>query len=110
MEKYAEIIQRVNKTPVSAPDSPEYASRLSALSTDESEDPSEIASRHQLRDTIVAALERLPERERLIMMLYYYEDLTFKEIAAVLRVSESRVFQIHTTVLRDLRVMLKGSL
>ncbi len=110
LEKYAEIIHQVNKMAGTSPDAPEYASRLDALSTDEKDDPSEIANQHQLKNTIVGAVEHLPERDRLIVMLYYYEDLTFKEIAAVLRISESRVFQIHTTVLGNLRTMLAGSL
>ncbi len=110
LEKYAEIIHQVNKMAGTSPDAPEYAFRLEALSTDEKDDPSEIANQHQLKNTIVGAVENLPERDRLIVMLYYYEDLTFKEIAAVLRISESRVFQIHTTVLGNLRTMLAGSL
>jgi len=110
VERYAEIIQQVNAMPGMLPDAPEYASRLDALSTDEKDDPSEIANQHQVKNTIVAAVEHLHERDRLIVMLYYYEDLTFKEIAAVLRISESRVFQIHAAVLRDLHTMLKGSI
>ena len=110
LEKYAEIIHQVNRMGGTSPDAPEYTSRLDALSTDEKDDPSEIANQHQLKNTIVEAVEDLPERDRLIVMLYYYEDLTFKEIAAVLRISESRVFQIHTTVLGNLRTKLAGSL
>jgi RNA polymerase sigma factor FliA len=110
LEKYAEIIHQVNKMVGTSPDATEYASRLDALSTDEKDDPSEIANQNQMKNTIVGAVEDLPERDRLIVMLYYYEDLTFKEIAAVLRISESRVFQIHATVLGSLRTMLAGSL
>lgn len=52
-------------------------------------------------------LTRLNEKKRLVMTLYYYENLTFKEIGNVLNVSESRICQIHTQVLTDLRVRLK---
>jgi len=110
LDTYAEIVHQVNKTGVTSADSPEYASRLEALATDEQDDPSEIANQHQLKNTIVQAVEGLAERDRLVVMLYYYEDLTFKEIAAVLRISESRVFQIHSTVLGNLRTTLAGSL
>ncbi len=48
-------------------------------------------------------LNKLPERKRLVMALYYYENLTFKEIGQVLKVSESRVCQIHTQIVKDLR-------
>lgn len=44
------------------------------------------------------AIERLPDRERLVITLYYYEGLTFKEIGKVLTVSESRVYQLHTQI------------
>lgn len=51
-------------------------------------------------------LKDLPERKRLVMTLYYYESLTFKEIGNVLNVSESRVCQIHTQVVQTLRTQL----
>lgn len=52
-------------------------------------------------------LQRLNDKKRLVMTLYYYESLTFKEIGNVLNVSESRICQIHTQVLGDLRIRLK---
>lgn len=52
-------------------------------------------------------LQALPEKKRLVMTLYYYEDLTFKEIGKVLEVSESRVCQIHSQVIGTLRTKLK---
>ncbi len=110
LERYAEIVHHVNRMGGISPDSADYASRLEALSTDETDDPSEIANQLQLKNTVVHAVEALTERDRLVVMLYYYEDLTFKEIASVLRISESRVFQIHTTVLGALRTKLAGSL
>lgn len=51
-------------------------------------------------------LSELKERKRLVMTLYYYENLTFKEIGNVLNVSESRICQIHTQVVDDLRAKL----
>jgi len=49
------------------------------------------------------AIDRLPERERLVVALYYYEGLTFKEIGKVLAVSESRVYQLHTQAVGRMR-------
>ena len=57
----------------------------------------------EMRWTLDAAIERLPERERLVISLYYYEGLTFKEIGKVLSVSESRVYQLHTQAVLRLR-------
>lgn len=70
-------------------------------------DPYEIVSAEEVRTKLIEAVELLPQRERLIITLYYYEGLTFKEIGAVLRISESRVFQIHTSVIKSLRTLLK---
>lgn len=52
-------------------------------------------------------LKELPERKRLVITLYYYEELTFKEIGKVLEVSESRICQIHSQVINSLRTKLK---
>ena len=49
------------------------------------------------------AIDRLPEREKLVIALYYYEGLTFKEIGKVLTVSESRVYQLHTQAVLRMR-------
>ena len=58
-------------------------------------------------DFIAKYLKNLPERKRLVMSLYYYENITFKEIGQVLNVSESRICQIHTQVIHDLREKLE---
>jgi RNA polymerase sigma factor for flagellar operon FliA len=52
---------------------------------------------------LTAGVDRLPERERLVVALYYFEGLTFKEIGKVLGVSESRVYQLHTQAMNRLR-------
>ncbi len=59
------------------------------------------------KEIIAEALNELPEKEKLVMVLYYYESLTLKEIGQVLSVSESRACQIHTKVIIRLRSMLK---
>jgi RNA polymerase sigma factor for flagellar operon FliA len=53
-------------------------------------DPSEILDEEELKIRLISALKALPEREQLVLSLYYYEDLTLKEIGAVLEISESR--------------------
>lgn len=72
-----------------------------------SADPHEACSLHEIRSRIKEALEDLSERERMVLQLYYYEELTMKEIGLVLDVTESRVCQIHSQSLLKLRSRLK---
>ena len=62
----------------------------------------DVETRERIRQLAVA-IDRLPERERLVIALYYYEGLTFKEIGKVLTVSESRVYQLHTQAVLRMR-------
>jgi len=62
----------------------------------------DVEVRERIRQLGVA-IDRLPERERLVIVLYYYEGLTFKEIGKVLTVSESRVYQLHTQAVVRMR-------
>ncbi len=57
----------------------------------------------ELKEHLVKLLKGLPERERLVVTLYYYEELTFKEIGKTLGISESRVSQIHSEVIAKLK-------
>jgi RNA polymerase sigma factor for flagellar operon FliA len=66
--------------------------------------------KNESREIILETLNELPEKEKLVMVLYYYENLTLKEIGQVLTVSESRICQIHTKVIIRLRSMLKKKL
>jgi RNA polymerase sigma factor for flagellar operon FliA len=59
-------------------------------------DPETEAQASELKDRLADAIESLPERERLVVALYYYENLTLREIGEVLGVTESRVSQLHT--------------
>lgn len=61
-----------------------------------------------LRDKLAKAIDSLNPRERLIVALYHYQKLTFREIGDVLSVSESRASQLHMKVLQKLRVLMKG--
>jgi RNA polymerase sigma factor FliA len=71
------------------------------------EDPLFRCLRGELQAKLADAIERLPERERLVMTLYYYEELTMREIGLALGVVESRVSQIHASAVVHLRAALK---
>ncbi len=57
----------------------------------------------QLKSLLISFVDNLPQQDRVVIALYYYEELTFKEIASVLRLSESRVFQKHQAILERIR-------
>jgi RNA polymerase sigma factor for flagellar operon FliA len=70
-------------------------------------DPLERLHDDKFRAALVKAIEALPEREKLLMGLYYEQDMNFREIAAVMDVSESRVCQLHSQAVARLRGRLK---
>ncbi len=80
---------------------------------DASQTPLALYERTEARDCLADAVDQLPERERQVVALYYVEELTMKEIGAVIGVTESRVSQIHTQAIVRLRACLssiRGSL
>jgi RNA polymerase sigma factor FliA len=76
---------------------------LADVINDDSAGPLSEVEAKEMRRSLVTAVDRLPEREKLVVSLYYYEGLTFKEIGKVLSVSESRVYQLHTQAVLRLR-------
>jgi RNA polymerase sigma factor for flagellar operon FliA len=72
----------------------------------EEEDPFFLCLQSESRQRLIDAIEELPEKERLVLTLYYYEELTMREIGMTLGVVESRVSQIHSGAVRRLRSAL----
>ena len=70
------------------------------------EQPEKVIEKEELANMISEALEQLTDKERQVVMLYYYEEMTLKEISCVLEVSESRVSQLHTKSLVKLKKKL----
>lgn len=81
--------------------------QIDLLADVDSEDPEKAFMMETLKTRLVKILKDLPERERLILALYYYENLTLVEIGQVLNISESRVSQIMSKSLDQLRTRLK---
>ncbi len=71
-------------------------------------DPQGALAQTELREALGEAIARLPEREKLVVTLYYYEELTLREIGDVLGVTESRVSQLHTKAILRLKARLAG--
>jgi RNA polymerase sigma factor FliA len=72
-------------------------------------DPQSSLSATETKEAIADAIARLPEREKLVVTLYYYEELTLREIGEVLGVTESRVSQLHTKAILRLKAHLSGA-
>jgi RNA polymerase sigma factor FliA len=71
-------------------------------------EPQTALAQTELREALAEAIARLPEREKLVVTLYYYEELTLREIGEVLGVTESRVSQLHTKAILRLKARLSG--
>ena len=67
------------------------------------EDVEQILAKQEMKDLIGTRMSELPEKEQLVLVLYYYEELTLKEIGEILDVTESRVCQIHTKAILRLK-------
>lgn len=68
--------------------------------------PEDVAEQAELKEKLKESLEILTEKEKKVVVLYYYEDLTLKEISHILEVSESRVSQLHTKALMKMKTKL----
>ena len=68
--------------------------------------PESVIEKNELKDVLQDALELLTEKEKKVILLYYYEELTLKEISYVLEVTESRVSQLHTKALQKMKTKM----
>ncbi|MGI5837215.1 MAG: FliA/WhiG family RNA polymerase sigma factor [Chloroflexota bacterium] len=80
---------------------------ISTLEDTNSPDPVSITERRSLIDALIEAIEKLSDREKLLLSLYYKEELTMREISEVMGISESRVCQLHTRAILRLRAQLR---
>jgi len=81
---------------------------LERFRIDPGSDPSMMLRDDRFRGALIEAVEDLPERERMVMGMYYEQEMNLKEIGAVLGVTESRVSQLHSQAVARLRVKLRG--
>ncbi|HOK03055.1 MAG TPA: RNA polymerase sigma factor WhiG [Spirochaetota bacterium] len=76
---------------------------LETLEAPENMNPDILLEKEEIKEYIIDAIKKLPDKEKKVIVLYYYEDLTLKEIGEVLDVTESRVSQLHTKAIMRLR-------
>jgi len=106
-KEYGEISNAINNSVIVSLDKPlngeSNGNLYDMISSEEVDDSFEQTNTTQMKEILIEDIEKLPEKQRLVIALYYYEELTFKEIGNLLKVSESRVSQIHSEVLQKLR-------
>jgi RNA polymerase sigma factor for flagellar operon FliA len=85
----------------------DQVSLLDTIPDDGAADPQEALASNEVKDRLTEAIGSLPEREQLVVALYYYENLTLREIGEVLGVTESRVSQLHTKAVMRLKSHLQ---
>ncbi|MBI2027569.1 MAG: FliA/WhiG family RNA polymerase sigma factor [Deltaproteobacteria bacterium] len=83
---------------------------LKLIQMDSFDDPLSSLNDKDIKEMIISNLEELPEKQRLVLALYYYEDLNLKEIGEILNVTESRVSQLHTQAMGILKKRFKNQL
>lgn len=116
MEEFQESLIQISNSSVVALDelwtvsdsSGDQVSLLDTMGDPHAVDPARELGVSELKDRIAHAISRLPEREKLVVALYYYENLTLREIGEVLGVTESRVSQLHTKAVLRLKARLQG--
>ena len=113
-EEFHDALLQISNSTVAALDelwtvsdsSGDQVSLLDTLTDESVLDLAAVMDQTDLKDRVADAIARLPEREKLVVALYYYENLTLREIGEVLGVTESRVSQLHTKAVLRLRSRL----
>jgi len=111
LEEFQDALLQISNSSVAALDelwsasdsSGDQVSLLDTLTDESAPDPAVVMDQTDLKERVAEAIGRLPEREKLVIALYYYENLTLREIGEVLGVTESRVSQLHTKAVLRLR-------
>ena len=110
-----ESLDEISRSPIVAldelwtmSDSGDQISLIDTIEDHDSVDPQRNLTDVEVREAIAEAIANLPEREKIVVTLYYYEELTLREIGEVLGVTESRVSQLHTKAILRLRGHLAG--
>ncbi len=112
MEEFYDLVNQVRPVSVLSIDEAatfsnvDKKSILNLLEATKLNNPFTQLNMKSVKDVVTKAIEDLPERQRLVLSLYYYEDLNLKEIGKVLRVTESRVSQLHAQAISRLRAKL----
>ena len=116
LDEYYDMVSKVKSITLLSVDellSPaqtEKKNLLEILENTNSKNPFLDLKNKDVRELLVSTIDELPEKQRLVLSLYYYEELNLKEIGKILDVTESRISQLHTQAVERLKVKLKDAL
>lgn len=116
LEEYFDMVSRVKAVTLlsiddlSGPGQSERRSLLDSIENPSSKNPFVQLKSKGVRELLMKHIDELPEKQKLVLSLYYYEDLNLKEIGRILDVTESRVSQLHTQAVLRLRSKIKNLL
>ena len=101
LDEYNVLLKEVNVSTLISIDENLY--QFECVKDNNAQIPERCVEENEMKDTLAKLIDELPEREKKVIFLYYYEELTLKEISRVLEVSESRISQLHTKAVSRLR-------
>lgn len=111
-EQFQQLLQEISITTITSLEEPinedDSETRLSLLIDDQVKQPEEVVDDHYIKTSLAAAIDRLTEKERTVVSLYYYEDLSLSEIAEVMMLTPSRISQLHSKAIMKLRGSLSS--
>jgi RNA polymerase sigma factor FliA len=116
-EEFQDSLLEISRSSIAALDelwvgpsgSGDAVSLIDTIEDPQAPQPQQAMAQTELREALSDSIARLPEREKLVVTLYYYEELTLREIGEVLGVTESRVSQLHTKAILRLKARLSGT-
>lgn len=113
VQEFRQMLVDVSVTSVYSLEDPikeeDAETRMSMLIDDRAEQPESAVHRHYLKEMLTRAIEKLTEKERTVVSLFYYEELSLSEIAEVMSLSPSRISQLHSRALSRLKGVLESS-
>lgn len=115
MDEFREALTRISNSSIVALEElwtisstgTESVALIDTIEDRQSKDPAAVVDINEVKERLAQAISNLPEREKVVIALYYYEGLTLREIGEVLGVTESRVSQLHTKAILRLKGRLK---
>ncbi|KAB3535856.1 FliA/WhiG family RNA polymerase sigma factor [Alkaliphilus pronyensis] len=103
LKEFYTILQQIHNLNVVSLEEQLTETNIKTISDEADNIPENIVCGKEIKDVLKNTIDQLPERERQVISLYYYEELTYKEIGAILNISESRVSQLHSKAISRLK-------